>query len=363
VVGLGAMGSAAVYHLARRGVRVLGLDQFHPPHTLGSTHGQSRIIREAYFERPHYVPLVRRAYQLWDELGAESGTLVYRKTGGLMLGPPDGTVVPGSRESAQQHGIPHQMVTPEEVRKRFPGFTPPDHFIGLWEHRAGLLFPEEAVSAHLTLAERHGGVIKRGVAMRDWSREPAGIRLRTDEGEVGAARLVLSLGPWVSRFSGELGPLFTVERQLFHWFTPTTDAGGWPIALWEHRPGGLFATLPDQPNRVKAGIHHEGDTVDPDRVNRVPTPEDERKIRQLLAQYLPAANGGLLDSTICLYTNTPDRHFVVDWFPGTANVLVVSPCSGHGFKFSSALGEAVAQLVTGGSSSLDLTSFRLSRFQ
>ena len=356
------MGSSSLYQLARRGVRVLGLDRFRPPHTFGSTHGQTRIIREAYFERPLYVPLVRRAYTLWDELGQQTGTPVYRRTGGLMLGPENGTVVSGSRTSALEHGISHQILGAEEVRRRFPGFTPPDHFLGLWEDRAGLLFAERAVEAHLALAERHGATIQLGSTVKSWQKDGDGVRVSTGEDEYSASQLVLSAGPWIASLVGKPGRAFSVERQLFHWFRPVTDASGWPVALWEHRPGGLFFTLPDGATRIKAGIHHEGETVDPETVNRTPSVEDESRTRAFLATYQPAANGSLIDAGVCLYTNTPDGHFVIDWHPDHENVLVVSPCSGHGFKFASAIGEVVADLVTTKQSRFDLAPFQFRRF-
>jgi sarcosine oxidase len=362
VAGLGAMGSAALYQLARRGVRTLGIDRYGPPHASGSTHGQSRIIREAYFEHPLYVPLVRRAYECWEALEEASGIPIYRQTGGLMLGREDGAVVPGSRASAVAHGIAHEMLTAAEISRRFPGFRPPGDFVGLWENRAGLLFPEAAVSANLRLAQEHGALVRTGTRVLRWFADGKGVRVETDRESFEAETLVISTGPWTPALLGPLGMLFLVERQLFHWFTTVQDSSRWPVALWEHRQGGLFASLPDGAGRVKAGIHHEGDIVDPEDVNRTPTAEEEARIRQLLEQYQPGAAGPLMDSAVCLYTNTADHHFVIDWHPEHDRVLVVSPCSGHGFKFSSAIGEVVADLVTDGTSSFDLSAFTFSRF-
>ena len=357
------MGSATLYQLARRGVPAIGVDRFSPPHTQGSTHGQSRIIREAYYEHPLYVPLVRRAYDAWRDLEERSGVTVYRKTGGLMLGREDGPVVSGSRASAVEHGISHEMLTAAEVRSRCPGFTPPEDFVGLWEDRAGLLFPEAAVAAHLALAQRLGAEVRNQTRVLGWSASAAGIRVETSGGQLKGRLLVLSAGPWIGSLLGDRGTVFQVERQVSHWFAPLRDAGDWPVALWEHREGSLFYTIPDGKARVKVGIHHEGETVDPETVNRETTEAEERQARSLLAQYQPAANGPLLDSAVCLYTNTPDRHFVLDWHQDHDNVLVVSPCSGHGFKFSSAIGEAVADLVTTGTSAFDLGPFSISRFR
>jgi len=356
------MGSAALFQLAGRGRAALGLDRYDPPHHLGSTHGQSRIIREAYFEHPLYVPLVRRAYECWRELEEQSEIQVYRKTGGLMLGPENGPLVNGSRTSAVQHEIAHRMMSAEEVRSRFPGFTPPEDFIALWEDRAGLLFPEAAVAAQLTLARRQGASVRSGTQLIRWSADQHGVRVETGEGLLHARVLVLSVGSWIGPLLGRPDDTFQVERQLSHWFKPALDASDWPVALWEYRPGGLFYTLPEATGRVKAGLHHEGDVVDPEAVNRQTDAAEETAVRKLVARYQPGAAGPLLNSSVCLYTNTPDRHFVIDWHPRHANVLVVSPCSGHGFKFSAAIGEIVADLVTTGKSGFDLSPFGLSRF-
>jgi sarcosine oxidase len=356
------MGSAALCQLGRRGVPALGLDRFVPPHSLGSTHGQSRIIREAYFEHPLYVPLVRRAYECWRELEERSGTPLYRKTGGLMLGRADGIVVSGSRASAVEHGISHEMLTAGEVRTRFPGFDPPEDFVGLWEDRAGLLFPEVAIAAQLALARLDGASTRTDSPVLRWTADQNRVRIETNQGSLESRVLVLAAGPWIPSLLGNWGSVFQVERQLFHWFEPSRDASRWPVALWEHRHGGLFATLPEGPARVKAGIHHEGEIADPETVNRRPTSRDDANIRELVTRYQPGAAGQLLDSAVCLYTNTPDRHFVIDWHPDHGNVLVVSPCSGHGFKFSSAIGEVVADLVTSGVSSFDLSPFSIRRF-
>jgi sarcosine oxidase len=366
VAGLGAMGSSALYHFARRGCRVVGLDRFRPPHTMGSSHGDSRIIREAYWEHPLYVPLVRRAYELWDELSAAAGEAVFRKTGGLMLGQPHGPLVAGSVASATQHGVAHQLLSAEQVRRQWPGFTPPDDFVGLWEERAGMLFPERVVAAHLRLAERAGAQVHRETAVLGWERRGGELVIETDRGSIRARQLVLALGAWITKLLPNSG-LFTVERQQFHWFAPVPPSpplspDRYPVGLWEPRPGGLFVTLPDAGRGVKIDIHHEGKAVDPDSVVRVTTPDEEEEVRDLLARFFPAANGELLGSSVCLYTNTPDHHFVIDRLPADPAVLVLSPCSGHGFKFSSVVGEVAADLVLRGDSAFDLTPFSFTRF-
>jgi sarcosine oxidase len=366
VAGLGAMGSSTLYHLARRGVTALGIDQFRPPHSMGSSHGDSRIIREAYYEHPLYVPMVRRAYQLWEELSAAAGEALYRKTGGLMMGPREGPLVTGSLQSAREHAVPHELYRADDIRKRWPGFSPPPDFVGLWEDRAGMLFPERAVAAQIRLAEQAGASVLGETTFLGWSREGNELVVSTGSGSIRTRHLVLSLGAWITR---HLGPPFVVERQQFHWFAPVPQVGPlgpdrYPVVLCEHRPGGLFVTLPDNGKGVKIDIHHEGRLgVDPDTVSRVTTPEEEAEVRALLARFFPAANGRLNGSSVCLYTNTPDRHFVVDRHPDDPAILVLSPCSGHGFKFASVMGEIAADLVLTGRSRFDLAPFSLRRFR
>src|SRR5918992_1629494 len=175
VVGLGAMGSATLFALSRRGVRALGVDQFAPPHTQGSTHGRTRIIREAYFEHPLYVPLVRRAYELWDDLEREAGRTLFHRTGGLMIGPADGAIVAGARRSAVEHDVQHEMLTADQVRRRWPAYDPPDDHGALFELRAGLLLPEACVEAYLELARRSGAVIRTGERVQSWRADGAGV--------------------------------------------------------------------------------------------------------------------------------------------------------------------------------------------
>lgn len=360
------MGSAASYHLARAGARVLGIDRFAPPHDLGSTHGRTRIIREAYFEHPSYVPLLRRAYELWDKLEREGGVRLFVQTGGLMIGPPGGTLVSGALESARTHGVPHELLAVDALRNRFPDFRPATDMVGVLELRAGLLLPERCVETHLTLARRHGASLRTGESVLHWDAGAGGVSVRTTGGHYRARRLVLAAGPWMPELVRAPSIPLAVERQCFHWFAPDAeaalDAARAPIALWEYAPGRLFATFPDLGDGVKAGIHHEGVITDPERVDRTPSETDERSIRELLATYLPAANGALVDAAVCLYTNTPDHHFVIDAHPAHEDVVIASPCSGHGFKFASVVGELLAELALGRSASFDLSLFRARRF-
>lgn len=363
VVGLGAMGSAALYHLARRGKRALGFDRFAPPHTLGSSHGESRIIREAYFEHPLYVPLLQRAYELWADLGIESGRPLFRQTGGLTLGRPDGVVFPGSKRSVEMHALPHEILSAAEVRRRFPALEPDAQMQAVWEPRAGALFPEACVESHLALAQRHGAKVRvQEVALR-WAADGEGVKVVTDRGEYSAEQLLLTAGPWVGSLLPDRRLPLKVERQIMFWF----EAGGGqdlfsadrlPVHIWEYRPGKFFYGFPDLGTGIKVARHHEGEPADPDRVRREVSPEEVEAMRAILREFLPAANGALRKSATCLYTNTPDEHFLIDFDRDYPQVLIGSPCSGHGFKFSSVMGEILADLLSTRSSRFDLSLFR-----
>jgi sarcosine oxidase len=349
VTGLGAMGSAAARELARRGLRVLGLDRYAPPHAHGSTHGRTRIIREAYFEDPAYVPLVQRAGRLWQELEHEVGERLFVRTGGLMIGPEDGELVRGARASAEQHGLPHELLTSAEVRRRFPVLMPEANAVALLEPRAGVLFPEACVRALLAGAARDGATLRTGEPMLTWRVEGGVVRVATAIGEHIADRLVLALGPWLPQFLNGGQIQLAVERQMQHWFAPRADAERFspdelPIALWE-TSGRMFYTIPDFGDGVKIAVHHDGEITDPQRVRRTITEQEDANARALLGRFLPDAAGELRDRAVCLYTNTSDEHFVIDHHPAHPEVVIASPCSGHGFKFATAIGEMVAKLT------------------
>ena len=352
VVGLGAMGSAALYHLASRGVRVIGFDRYAPPHTLGSTHGLSRIIREAYYEHPIYVPLVQRAYELWADLERRVGRALFVQTGGLMIGPRDGTLVAGARRSAHEHALPHEELGARDVPARFPGFVVPDGMVGLFEPRAGVLDPEACVASHLYLAEKAGATVQLNEPVSGWSSHSDLIALETANDRYEVERVVLCTGAWTPTLVHGAGLALWIERQVMHWFTPMADAhlftpAHCPIAMIEYEPDRFFYTLPDSGSGLKAAIHHEGARVDPDTVRREVSDSERARVLELLRRFLPRAAGQHRSSATCLYTNTPDGHFFISPQLPDERLIVVSACSGHGFKFASAIGEAIADLSTG----------------
>ncbi|MFO1341150.1 MAG: N-methyl-L-tryptophan oxidase [Burkholderiaceae bacterium] len=363
VIGLGAMGSAAACHLARRGCRVLGLDRFAPPHSQGSSHGLTRIIREAYYEDPLYVPLVQRAYALWQDLEARTGRALLRPIGGVMVGWPDGELVSGALRSARQHGLSHEVLAPAEAMRRFPALRLDDDMVAVWEPRAGVLFPEICIEAHLSEARRHGADLRTGERVLRWQPRGDGVCVTTAQGEHFAGQLLVTAGAWARSLLPDLALPFTVERQVVCWFEPTSDRAAHapaqcPIHLWETPPGHYFYGMPDFGDGVKVGIHHDGETVDPEQPRGELDGHDLAAIRTLLRRHLPSvAEGRLRNSSVCLYTNTPDGHFWIDRHPEHPQVLIASPCSGHGFKFSAAIGEALAQWLCDGAPQADLSRF------
>lgn len=366
IVGLGAMGSAAAYHLARRGQRVLGIDRFSPPHTMGSSHGKTRIIREAYFEDPSYVPIVQRAYQLWDDLSLLSDTTLLLPTGGLMIGASDSVVFNGARQSAETHRLTHEILSGDQVRARFPALRPDQDMRAVLEPRAGILFPERCIHAHLRLAAQHGAHLRTEEPVLHWKATAEGVEVTTTKSTYRAGKLILSAGSWARELLPDLRPPLVIERQTLFWFEPKSEPRIFypercPVHLWQI-PGAagrrFFYGFPDLGDGVKIAWHHQGTLVSPDFVSRDVTPDEIESMRGLLRQYLPAAEGRFRSGTVCLYTNTPDEHFWIDFHPSHPQVIIASPCSGHGFKFASAVGEILTELALSGKSRFDLQLFK-----
>lgn len=375
VIGLGIHGAATVHELARRGVRVLGIDMAEPPNARGSSNGRTRIIREAYFEGAIYVPLVQRAWDLWSELEELSGTVLCRTTGGVSVGPPDGELVRGALASAQEHGIEHELLTADQLRLRFPALLPHADHVAVYEPRAGVLLVEPCIRTLLRLAAGYGAVLRTGCAVENWRSDGDDVVITTTQGKVRARQLVIAAGAWLNPVlamdtSPGNVPLqlpLDIERQVPHWFAPAAGSHGrfraetCPLTLLEYDVGRYIYTLPDVGHGIKAGIHHEGEITSAQEIDREVRWSDEQRLRALVEQWLPGATDRVVAAEVCLYTNTRDGHFIVDRHPAHDNVLLLSPCSGHGFKFGPAIGEVAAELVVDGESWADLTAFSAGR--
>jgi sarcosine oxidase len=354
VAGLGAHGSAAAYRLAKRGQSVLGFDRFARGHTLASFGGLSRIIRLSYYEHPSYVPLLKRAWDLWRELERESGETLLTQTGGLYMGPPDGDLVSGSLASARTHGLAHEVVDNADLGRRYPVFDVDPDWIGVLDAQAGWLAPERSVETHLRLAERQGGTLRFAEPIEHWERDGDGVRVTSARGSYRARRLVIAAGSWLPRLLPQLARHLWVERNVLFWFEPKGQLDAFarlPVYIVEDTDRLYYGFPYDPANGLKMAGLHFGDRVDPDTVDREPSTRDEQRVRAWLRRRMPLADGERRRAQVCMYTNSPDGHFIID---RDGPVVYASACSGHGFKFASAVGEILADLAISGQSSLEI---------
>jgi sarcosine oxidase len=369
VIGVGTMGAAACDALARRGVRVLGLEQFDVPHAMGSHHGQSRMFRMAYFEHPDYVPLLKRAFELWQELEQRAAAKLFYVTGGVYMGPEEGELVRGSIEAAQRHGLEHEVLDRSGLRERWPQFVVPEGWQAFWEPSAGFVVPELAVGTMARLAMECGAEIHGREGVRAWRRAGHGYEVETERGTYRAKRLLVTCGAWTARTVRELGVELVVTRQVLAWVWPQGNGateryglGAFPCWAAETE-GGVdygFPMLPWHPG-LKAARHVKGRVTEPDSVDRRVTAEDEAEARRAFV-HLEDAEGPLLSSAACLYTNSPDSHFIIDRHPSDDGVTIGCGFSGHGFKFAPVIGEVLADLALDGRSRHRVEFLGLHRF-
>lgn len=367
IVGAGGMGTAAAAHLATRGQRVLVLERHTLAHDFGSSHGLTRIIRLAYFEHPSYVPLLRRAFELWRGLETRAGERLLHVTGSLDVGAAGSQVFEGSRRSCLEHDLPHEVLTGRAMRARFPAWRLEDEALAVFQPDGGFLLPERCILAHANQALMAGAVIRTGEPVLDWEARSDRVRVRTAAGTYEAAHVVLAAGAWMASLLPEMASLMKPERQVLGWFAIADGAPFTPerFPVFVHEtPAAVYYGFPEHGvSGFKIGkYHHRGQDADPEALDRACHPEDEAALREEVARYFPLANGPLLTSAACMFTNTPDEHFIIDRHPRAPGVLVVSPCSGHGFKFCSVIGEIVADLITRGTTAHDISPFGLKRF-
>jgi sarcosine oxidase len=364
------MGSATVAELAARGARVLGLERGSIPNDEGSSHGVTRIIRLAYMEDPRYVPLVRRAYERWRELERRAGETLLVITGGVDAGPPDAENVVGALEACRLHDLEHELLDADALMARFPGFRLPGDFQAVYQPDAGFVLSERAVAVHAGLALADGADLHGHEAVLDWRRDGDGVLVRTDRDTYRARRLVVSAGAWAGRLLPALDGVAVPERQVLLWsrtLRPERFAvGAFPVFILDV-PEGRFYGFPEHgiPGFKQGLYHHRGETVDPDawpRERGRVDAEDEALLRACTSRYFPDADGPTLTLKTCLFTNTPDEHFIIDRLPEAPQVVVVSPCSGHGFKFAPVVGEIAADLALEGGTDHDIDMFGIDRF-
>jgi len=364
VVGVGGLGSAALFHLARSGLRVLGIERFGVPNEQGSSHGVTRIIRLAYYEHPSYVPLLSRAYALWRDLETLAGEQLLHITGSVDAGPPDTFVFEGSVRSCIEHGLEHEVIDAAEVNRRFPGYRLPAESMAVFQPDGGFLLPERCIVAHVDAARTMGAAVKTDERVLEWEATSRGVRVATDRATYEAERLVLAAGAW----EGELTGLPVVaERQVLAWLDPLKPE------LFSPERFPVFNLIVDEgryygfpvfgiPGFKFGRYHHLEEHGDPDVLDREPSPRDEQVLREFAERYFPDGAGPTSSLKACLFENTPDEHFLLGLHPEHDNVVVAGGGSGHGFKFASVIGEIVAQLTRGESPSLDISLLSPRRF-
>jgi sarcosine oxidase len=378
VVGLGAMGSAALYQLAKRGCRVLGIDRFSPPHELGSSHGDTRITRLAIGEGAHYTPLVMRSHEIWREIERETGAALITQCGGLVISSENKasfTHVEGFFENtvnaARQHGIAHELLDAVQIRSRFPAFNVRDDEFGYFEPEAGFVRPEACIGAQLQLAEKHGAEIGRNEVVLDFAASDHNISVTTDHGSYRADKLIMAAGTWLPGLvGGDIAKLLRVHRQVLCWYDVDRDIANhepprFPVFIWElaDTRQGIYGFPSIDGTSLKVSTEEYVHTTSPDAVDRAVSPgEISATHRRFVAPYLSGVSARASKTKVCLYTVTPDAGFIIDHLPSSERVILASCCSGHGFKHSAAIGEVLADMAQGRESPFDLAPFGLSRF-
>ncbi|HIG12259.1 MAG: N-methyl-L-tryptophan oxidase [bacterium] len=367
VVGCGGVGSAALMHLARAGVPVLGLDRFAAGHDHGSSHGETRIIRMSYFEHPDYVPLLQRSFELWEQLELSCGQPLYHETGLLQVGPPDGVVVPGVKRSAAEHGLAVEQLGPLDLAERFRGFQIPAGHEALFEARAGVLCVEDCVAAHLRVAVAAGADLRHEVRVESIEPCKRGVKITTDAGDFEAARAVICAGAWAGELLASLSlPLEVLRKSLF-WYAGADEVYradcGAPAFFFETEAGMFYGFPAFEAGEIKVAEHTGGTLLtDPLDLEHGVLPAEAERMETFLAGHLPAVATPHARHATCLYTKTPDEHFIVDRVPDAPQIAFAAGLSGHGFKFASALGEQLCDLTLGREGRSEAAFLSLERF-
>lgn len=363
VIGLGGAGSSALNHLARRGVRSLGLDQFPAAHDRGSSHGHTRMIRQAHYEEPAYVPLVLWSYPQWLALEQRTGRRLYHEVGVLQVGPSEGTVIPGVLASARAHGLEVEPLSAAEIELRFPGFRARGPVSGLFERRAGYLLVEDCITTQLHEAAGLGAELRTDEHVHSWRVNGRTAIVETEQGEYQAGRLIIAAGAWSAQLLAGLGINLTIRRKPQYWYAPrTSDYRNSPGFLFD-APAGLFYGFPDLPHvGLKVAQHSGGEPIaGPDQIDRNVDPRDQQRVEAFLGEYLPGVSQTCLKHSVCMYVTAADDHFIVDRHPHWDEVVFAAALSGHGFKFTPALGQALADLALEGSTKVPTGFLRFNR--
>lgn len=365
VVGLGAAGAATLHRLAQDGVSVLGLEQFSIPNDRSSHHGDNRIIRMAYAENPSYVPMLRSAYDGWRTLEASADVQLLYQTGSLHGGRQGCAEFVGARASSKTHKVAHDVLSGDEVNKRFPGFSFPKDYAFVFQPQGGFVACEDAIEAFVGVAQRHGAHVKTGCAVTSIRPEAEAVRVMSAQGDFLARKVIVCAGPWITRLVPELSSHLRIRRQVVGWFETSGDGylpDNFPVFLFEGEGGFMFGFPEFRRPGLKIGRHHHLEQLcDPATLTKDITAEDKAIMRLPVSRYMPSANGALLKASTCIYSNTPDFHFAIGPHPKSERVLICSACSGHGFKFAPTLGQIMRDLAVEGETQFDLSLHGLDR--
>lgn len=366
VIGLGGMGTATCYHLARRGQRVLGLEQYGLSHDRGSSSGSTRIIRKAYFEHPNYIPLLHETYELWSAVERDTARRLVHCVGLLLAGDPEGVVLSGVKRASQQHQLMIESLGPKELRTRFPAFSFCPQWEGLFERDAGYLLVEDCVRSHAELATRFGAALRFNERLINWTADDDGVYVTTDRGRYEADRLAICCGAWSPAALHHINLPMEIHRKVVLWIAPGTTkfdaSNGTPVFGFETEDGFFYGFPAIDDSGVKVGDHTGGDIVpDANGLNRQLQPNDGERIHKFIANHLPALGDQVSRHSICMYSMTPDEHFVIDHHPESKRVAFAAGFSGHGFKFAPLVGSILADLLLDGVTKQPIEFLRLSR--
>ncbi|MCH8018637.1 N-methyl-L-tryptophan oxidase [candidate division KSB1 bacterium] len=368
ILGVGGMGSATLYTLAKRGLKVCGIEQFDLAHDRGSSHGETRLIRKAYFEHPDYIPLLNRAYDLWYEVEKEAGVQLFVKNGLVVAGKPNSEVIKGLDLCYEKHDLPHEKITVNEARKRFPQFHLPENFVVYYDPIAGFLHVEKSVEQFADLARGYGATLHTNEKVLNWQPKQNHISIKTDCREIVADKLIITAGAWANQEMLSLGIDFDIWRKVLFWYDSPEISnyklGNFPSFYVELDFGGFYGFPAINPLGLKIGEHEiPGLTAQPDKLTRTLQPDDEPVVLRFFEKVFPGFQPTRTNFTVCMYTITPDFNFILDRHPENENVIIGAGFSGHGFKFAPVIGEILADLAIDGSTSHPIDFLRLTRFK
>ena len=357
-----------MYNLAKNGMSVIGFDIYNPPHTMGSSHGNARVIRKSYSEGSHFVPLLNRSYELFFELQDQTNLEIIKIIGGIMIAKKGANSLEGIKHSSEVHNCEIEILTSDDIRSRWKIFNPEEEMEGVLDLMGGAVFPENVINTNLNLSKEYGAELHFNTKISKWISDDNYVTLQTETGDTYYGdKLIICAGAWLPNLLNDLKLPIFIERQVLFWFDPISNSEIFlpensPNHSWEYEDGKMIYIQPNFGDGIKAAIHHEGYEVNPDKLDRKKIhQDDEEKLRSIIKSYIPDLDVDSVRSAVCMYTNTPDREFIIDFHPDYSNVLILSPCSGHGFKFSPVIGEIAFNLINNNKSKFNINSFSIER--